>query len=311
MAPTLIARLLAPVGAVTAPAVGLGDQATVDESAAPATRAAVSGDVGLAAAVTADGEVAPGETQVWDLPADGAGQWVVAGPGAARVVFLDRAGKPLQDDELDAPEGEERSITAPSSAARMAVSTVGQSGPKVAGWQSGTLLTQVGRTALLAPGASVHLSTPLLTRRQGQPTAQALVRAGDIANPADTITTRLPADTETVVVVLDAAPGTDPSTVPPITIDGSPPPTAPTVVASGHRLHLVYEVEADDTRTNVEVRVDTGTEWHLAGVLGGQGRVDDWLPAITAPGSGVAIATPEPAAPVTVRFQASDAEEAS
>jgi hypothetical protein len=39
----------------------------------------------------------------------------------------------------------------------------------------------------------------------------------------------------------------------------------------------------------VSVRVVTGGEWHLAGVVGGAGAVEDWLPAITGAGSGVAM----------------------
>jgi hypothetical protein len=302
--PTMVARMVAPAAVVPAPVTGMGDLASVGDAAAPVTRAAVSGDVALP---TAEGEVAAGEMQVWDLPDGDAGQWVVSGPGAARVVFLDRAGKPLQDDELDAPEGEERTATAPAGAARVVVATVGQSSePKVAGWQSGTLLAQVGRTALLAPGASVHLATPLQTRHQGQPTAQALLRAADVINSADRVTTRLPADTEVVVVVLDAAPGTDPSDLPPISIDGVAPTTSPTVVAAGHRLHLIYTVAPTD-RQNRKVQVDAGEDWHLAGVLGGRGEVDDWLPAVTGAGSGVAIGTPGPTAPITVRYETEEA----
>jgi hypothetical protein len=317
-APTLLARMVAPAGAVPAPATGLGDEVSVGESAAPLTRAALTGDVASTPIAPAGGEVAAGEMQVWDLPDDDTGRWLVSGPGTARLVFLDRAGKPLQDDELDAPEGEELATTAPAGAARVAVATVGQatSGePKVAGWQSGTLLAQVGRTALLAPGASVHLATPLLTRRHGQPTAQALLRAADVINSADTVTTRLPADTEVVVIVLDAAPNADPSDLPPIAIDGSPPEQAPTVVAAGHRLRLLYAVTpaaaTPAERRNVKVTVDTGDQWHLAGVLGSRGEVEDWLPAITGQGPGVAVATPAPTAPVIVRYQPTDGDNPS
>jgi hypothetical protein len=88
----------------------------------------------------------------------------------------------------------------------------------------------------------------------------------------------------------------------------------PAVVAGGHRLHLVYAIPgAGDRgdRASVAVRVTAGDGWQLAGVLGGPGPVEDWTPALTGAGSGVAVAPPAPAAPVTVRYQAPAGREAS
>ena len=49
----------------------------------------------------------------------------------------------------------------------------------------------------------------------------------------------------------------------------------PTVVAAGHRLHLVYAIPGDPGRAALAVRVTSGAGWRLAGVLGGPGTVDD------------------------------------
>jgi hypothetical protein len=247
-------------------------------------------------------------------------------------VFLDPAGLPLRDAEVAPAEDEEVAVTAPAGATRVSVEAIGVAdladGPTVAGWQSGTLLAQVGRTALLAPGASVHLPAPLLTRRDGQRTAQALVRAATVVGPAASAETRLPATVEVVVVIADASPGTEPTAPPEVHVDGAECRDEPTAVLAGHRLYLAYALSgppsagppgasergaADPTAlgapdptpsAGVTVRVVTGGEWQLAGVVGGAGTVEGWLPAITGAGSGVAVAPPVPAAPVTIRYEA-------
>jgi hypothetical protein len=319
--PQLRARLIGPSAPVPPPSAGVDETAATDDRPAPATRPAATGRTLVAPLQTAipGNVVAPGELQVWDLPSAGdAGQWLVSGPGAARVVFLDRAGLPLQDDEIMPATGEEVAVSAPPGAARLTVGAVGRApddsaGPPVYGWQSGTLLAQVAPATLLAPGASVHLPGPLLTRRNGRRTSQALVRAAAAVATAGTVETRLPATVEVVVVIVDAPAEADPATLPTVDVDGVDL-AVPTVVASGHRLYLAYAVPVDPDavdRIARVVRVTTGTDWHLAGVLGGYGTVDDWTPAITGAGCGVAVTPPAPAQPVTVRYQAPAREEAS
>jgi hypothetical protein len=335
--PRLRARLVAPAAPVPPPSSGpdAGTTAEIAEAPAPATRAAVTGRTLVAtesgsstpgapgagewgsALAGAGSVVAPGEVQVWDLPDGGAadgGRWLVSGPGAARVTFLDRAGRPLRDVEVAPGPVEEAAVTTPPEAARVAVAAPGRTEPGVSGWQSGSLLAQVGRSTLLAPRASVHLEAPLLTRRDGLRTSQALVRAATAVGPADTVETRLRGDVEVVVVIVDAPAGAEPGTLPVVAIDGAAP-GEPTVVAGGHRLYLAYSHSATTEGSGggdgtVTVRVTTGAGWELAGVLGGPGNIDDWLPAITGAGSGVAVAPPVPTGPVTVRYEAPAPREA-
>jgi hypothetical protein len=291
--PRLVARLSGPAG-TTAPQ-------------APVTRAAATGR-SLVAARPAGRLLAPGEVQVWDLPdgdGDEAGAWRVAGPGAARLTFLDRAGLPLADEEVSPAGGGEQAVAAPAGAARLVVAAVGRqpggAPPPVAGWQAGSLLTQVARATLLAPGASVHLPAPLLTRREGLRTSQALVRAAAAVAGAVTVETRLPGTVEVVVVVVDAPAAADPGALPDVSVEGVDL-GAPVVVAGGHRAYLAYAVPADADRAAVVVRVDAGPGWRHAGVLGGAGTVDGWLPALTGAGSGVAVTPRPPAEPVAVRY---------
>jgi large repetitive protein len=332
--PRLRARLIAPAAPVPPPATDAGVTAGTAAQPAPATRAATTGSTLVAAELgsstpgapraarqgttlaAAGSPLAPGEIQIWDLPApnDGRG-WLVSGPGAARVVFLDRAGLPLQDDVVVPPAGEEVAVTAPPDAARVAFGVVGRpaadaAGRPVCGWQAGTLLAQVARATLLAPGASIHLPAPLVTRRDGLRTSQALVRAATAVAGAGAVETRLDPTVEVVVVIVDAPVEPDQGALPAVDLDGADI-GEPAVVAAGHRLHLVYAIHGDPDRAALAVRVTVGVDWRLAGVLGGPGTVDDWMPAITGAGSGVAVATPAPASPVTVRHQAPTRREVS
>src|SRR5262249_47517217 len=140
--------------------------------------------------------------------------------------------------------GEEVAVTAPPDAARVAVGAVGRpaagaAAPRVCGWQSGTLLAQVARATLLAPGASVHLPAPLVTRRDGWRPSRPRGRAAPGVAGRGTVETRLPATIEVVVVIVDAPAGPGPGALPAVDVDGADV-GEPTVVAAGHRLHLVY-----------------------------------------------------------------------
>jgi hypothetical protein len=171
----------------------------------------------------------------------------------------------------------------------------------VCGWQSGSLLAQVGRATLLAPGASVHLAAPLVSSRDGQRTSQALVRASAAVTAPGPVETRLPATVQVVAVVVDALARAVPTDLPRVELDGAET-GQPTVVVGGHRLHLLYPVRG--AHATVTVRVTQAADWRLAGVLGGLGTVDDWLPRVTRPGSGIVVPAQPSAAPVTVRYEA-------
>ena len=171
-------------------------------------------------------------------------------------------------------------MTAPPGAARVAVGAVGRpaasaAAPPVCGWQSGTLLAQVARATLLAPGASVHLPAPLVTRRDGLRTSQALVRAATAVASGGHGRDAAARHRRGRRRHRRRLPGPAPRALPAVDVDGADA-GEPTVVAAGHRLHLVYAVPGDPGRTALAVRVTPGADWRLAGVLGGPGTVDHW-----------------------------------
>jgi hypothetical protein len=223
---------------------------------------------------------APGDVQVWDLPAGHIpGTWLVSGTGAVRVVVLDRAGAPLLDREVLPGEGSApRSLNLPPAAARVVVASPGAvPGPATGcGWQSGTLLAQVGPATLLGRRCGVRLSSRLLTRHDGTTTGQALVRATAALTGSRSTETWLPADVVAVVVLVDLVDleaGTDVGDrLPLVEVRGATVAGPPVVVATGRRLRLTHEItgrEAD--RPLIMVAVTTGPVRRLAGVLGERG----------------------------------------
>lgn len=250
----------------------------------------------------ADGvRLEPGELRVWDLPAAGeAGQWQVSGPGAARVVFLDRAGYPLLDQVIVPGDAAKQPVVAPARAARAVIGTAGrppggQPRPAAFGWQSGSLLVQVAPAALLASGATVHLASPLITRRGGRRAGQALVRAAHAVAGQPSCVTCLPAAVEVVLVIVDGRGRAE------VNLDGEP-----AVVTAGARRYLLYQVtsrEPDKPLISVRVRADADAS--LAGVLGLPGSPGEWAKALAEGATGHLFAS-EPASPdgpVTISYQ--------
>ena len=274
----------------------------------PTTRAAYTGHVrvGLGAGSLGAGvQLEPGVLRVWDLPVTGGpGRWLVSGPGAARVVFLDRAGHPLLDHEIAPGDGAERPMTAPSGAARAVISALGRpsdAGPAepgavslraappgrlpVCGWQSGSLLVQVAPAALLARGATVHLPSPLVTRRDGRRTSQALVPAATAVAGQPSCTTCLPAAVNLVLIIVDGviADGVQGGRFdgPEVSLDGATL-GEPAVIAAGRRRHLLYPVTGREPgHPLIPVRVQAGPDAELAGVLGLPGSLDGWVQVLT------------------------------
>ena len=172
----------------------------------------------------------PGEMHVWDLPRmNDPGAWSLSGSAAARVVFLDRAGVPVLD--VEGLPAEPLRLLAPASAARVVFACLGDAptgptgpagpagparagavslaaapfgSPPTAGWQSGSLLTQVGPAVLLGRGATLRLPSPLGTRRDGYRTTEALVLAATAVARVTACETFLPAATDVVVVSVDS-----------------------------------------------------------------------------------------------------------
>jgi hypothetical protein len=286
-----------------------------DRPKTPLTRAAHTGRVRFPAAngpgspgagSLADGiRLEPGVLRVWDLPPTGdPGRWLVSGPGTARVVFLDRAGYPLLDDEVGAGQ----QVTAPPGAARVVISAVGRSPeagrsgdgtPRVCGWKSGSLLVQVAPATLLASGATVHLASPLATRRDGRRTSQALVHAARAVASQPSCTTCLPASVDLVLVIVD---GTG---QPEVSLDGAPA-GQPVVITAGARRYLLYPATGSEAgRPLIRVRVQAAPDCDLAGVLGLPGDLDQWAQALDR-GATPQLAPEQlasPPAPVTIRHE--------
>jgi hypothetical protein len=244
--------------------------------------------------------------RVWDLPAGGdAGQWLVSGPGTARVVFLDRAGHPLLDREIVPGDGTELPVTAPPGAARAVVGALGAGTEPgrspVCGWQAGSQLIQVAPAALLARGATVHLPAPLVTRRDGRRTSQALVPAATAVAGQPSCTTCLPAAAGLVLVIVDG----DPAGHPEVSVDGAAT-GEPTLIAVGRRLNLLYPVTAREPgHPLIRVRVAPHPDAELAGVLSLPGSPGEWARALAqgSPRLPVPEGPVSPNRPVTVRYQ--------
>jgi hypothetical protein len=187
--------------------------------------------------------------------------------------------------------------------------------PPVCGWQSGSLLAQLAPATLLARGATVQLPSPLVTRRDGRRTSQALVRAATAVAGRPACTTWLPAMVDLVLVIVDAAgsPGS-PGGLPEVSLDGTAA-GEPTVIAAGRRLYLLYPVTGREPgRPLISVWVDGSGErlatipdpdWQLAGVLGLPGSLDSWALVLAhgTPRHLVPDWPLSPDGPVTIRHQ--------
>jgi hypothetical protein len=240
------------------------------------------------------------------------------------MVFLDRAGRPLLDHEIvsgKAAQAAQPPLTAPPGAARAVIAALGcppagdtaQPGSPgavslwaappgrapVCGWQTGSLLAQLAPATLLARGAIVQLASPLVTRRDGRRTSQALLHAATAIAGQPSSVTWLPAAADLVLVIVDAA-GT-PGILPQVSMDGEP-----TVIAAGRRRYLLYPVTGREPgQPLLAVRVDSSPHWQLAGVLGLPGRLDSWTPVLAGRTAGHLV--PDwplsPHGPVTVQHK--------
>src|SRR5262249_33256250 len=114
-----------------------------------------------------------------------------------------------------------------------------------AGWHSGTALSQVGASAYLGPGCIVTATSPA-TLRNRQPVTAAVARGAAAVAGAAAVPTRLPVDTRTVIVALEAAADPDYALSGLILgIDGGEQTSgAPTIVVSGTRAHGLFDVHA-------------------------------------------------------------------
>lgn len=240
-----------------------------------------------------DGVVVPaGTTHVWELPS-AEGSLGVRG-AAVRLTWLGRGGGVIRDEELIAER--EALVPVPAGAAQVAVTCLGAppdgfmrtqaSGlgavsaalapaghGAVTGWQVGNQVAQVGQAALLGRGACVIPGRARKTRRDGHPTAQAMVSLAEVLADQAGVETWLPPGTEVVVLLLDQI---DPAAADEgdlaVHAEGATL-TAPLHVGRGRRVALVYDVTARvPDATALIVAVGSAAGYRVGGVVGLRGR---------------------------------------
>jgi len=255
--------------------------------------------------IMGDGVVIPaGTTQLWELPETEQGAHVrvslnLSGSGAVRVVWLDRRGRVMADQEVASLRG--TALAMPEGAARLAISALGRSGGKLAqrlpkqgdvslmlapagripavGWQSGMQLEQVGAHTLLARGASLHtaqvVTAPLKTL-----SSTGLIAAERAVADQSAVTTRLPAAVTVVAFLLeqnDATAAFDGDLA--VSVEGAIMSLPPLVVLGGTRRTVLYDVRATEEAQAqgwFDISVASEKGWRLGGVIGLQGQATDW-----------------------------------
>ncbi|HEY6489867.1 MAG: DUF6603 domain-containing protein [Terracidiphilus sp.] len=238
-----------------------------------------------------------GATHVWDLPSGANPQIVVNGNGAVRIAFLGRNGTPVQDTESVVQKS--LTLAVPSSAAMVAVTCLGSStavasqlsgfgavslayAPSgtspVVGWQVGNHAAQISGRALLTRGATLLLSTHFVPRQNKQKSSDALTQISYAAADQVGTETRLPAQIDTVLVLLDQLSSDAASAVDlTVGIDGATVETPPLLVGGGSRTALLYAITARTTNAAaISIAVGSLAGWRLAGVAGLAGSAQTW-----------------------------------
>jgi hypothetical protein len=225
----------------------------------------------------------------------------VQGDAAVRVVALSVAGRVL----ADATGVQLAAMEIPQHTARVALWCVGGDGTRpagLAGWADVSRLPQAGARTLL--GADAVVNGVPAARRGAAVVSTATVPAATAAAAAGFVTTRLPADTQVIVVSVDPAGEDRDLTGLTLGLQGAArltgpdgEPVAPTVVTAGARMHLLYGVvpaapaaSAGAAPAAVEVTVGTSASWRLTGVLGGPADVATTAARIAAQGAAAVVA---------------------
>jgi hypothetical protein len=311
--PALAARLVRtpPVAQVAASGLRAADGGPVSlRAAAPselrATAAATADQNALldgsAEALLAKGLVLrPGDLVVSELPnaprdldaSTARPEITVAGGSAVRVIALSSTGRVLSDET-----GVQLTATVPQNTARVALWCVGGDGSRpagLAGWSDPSRLPQVGARTLL--GADAVINGVGSARRGPAAVSTATVPALSAMAGAAYATTRLPGQSQVVVVGLD--PAGDDSELTGLTFglsgaaraagsDGQA--VAPAVVVCDARTYLLYAIVPDANAPAIEVTVATDARWRLAAVLGGPADVATTASQLAAQGAAAVTA---------------------
>jgi hypothetical protein len=251
------------------------------------------------ALLTADGVTVPaGATHLWELPGNTqSGSFAITG-AAARVVFLDRAGRVIADRELVAEK--EQNVAIPAKAVMAVISCMGKlpagmkapepgfgavsslvsatNGLAAVGWEMGNYREQLSPTTVLGRGASLLLPRPAHVFHRNQKTTAAMIRVAEAIGDQPGVETWLPISTAVVMVILegqDVTAASDGDLA--IAAEGARLVTPPIPVGGGRRRALLYDVVAT-TREADHLTVAAGSKigWRVTGIVGLAGQALEW-----------------------------------
>jgi hypothetical protein len=234
------------------------------------------------AAASEEAQVGPGEAHLWAAPYGG-GTFEGRGDGDVRVTTLSATGHLLDDRS-----GPARSLRFDTNehGDRVVVSALGSPASVdagVAGWQSGSMLTQVAGDTLLGQGCALLL--PRMVTAPHPAMTERRVRAARVMGGLSGVQTLLPGDVDVVVVLLDErAPGAADDVV---VLAGTGHPGEGVLgavheVREGTRRCLVHPVQERTGTDRLAVTVASARGWRTAGVLGVRGDVEAWVARLTA-----------------------------
>jgi len=241
--------------------------------------------------------VPAGTTHVWEVPQESF-TFTFTGNAAVRIVYLDRAGNPLQDTEnivngqftsKVVPGTEMATVTClgsvPAEQLKLAggfgavSSVVAPAGANPAvGWQSGSMLTQVGPNTLLARGAVLILAKAHVPVLNSQKTSVGMMPVSAAVAQQSGLETRLPKTIGVVMIILDRE---DPTAAAAgdlaIACDNATLAVPPVLGVGGNRSALLYDVISTDAPADhITIAVGSKTGWSLAGVAGLHGKAVEW-----------------------------------
>ncbi len=245
-----------------------------------------------------DGVTLPvGTTHVWDV-ATASFTLEFTGNAVVRVVYLDRAGNPLQDIESVVngkfvsrafPGSEMIAVTClgafPAGQLKLArgfgavTSVIGPAGTVPAvGWHVGNLLPQVGPSTLLARGGVLILRKSHVSMLNNQKTTQTMTAISAAVAQQSGLETWLPKTISLVMILLDRQ---DPTAAAAgdlaIACDGVTLAVPPVLGGGGDRTALLYDVISTETKAeHITIAVGSKTGWSLAGVVGLHGKAMEW-----------------------------------
>jgi hypothetical protein len=232
-----------------------------------------------------------GDAHVWTAPIGG-GVFEGRGGGDLRVTTLSATGYVLDDREGPA---EQLRFETHAYADRVVVTGLGMVSPGVdaamgavslaarddtepaAGWQSGSVLTQVAHDTALGSGCAILLPCQVTAPQPAM--LERRISAARLLSGLVGVQTLLPREVDVVIVLLDeqVPDATDDLVV--VTGSGNPGEGSlgvPREVWAGSRRCLVYPVAEPPRVDRLAVAVASARRWRLAGVIGVHGDADEW-----------------------------------